>query len=409
MKKVISDIVEIRDRYRREADLVSCLFGCRNREDLIRGKRSVVVYGAGAAGREMFFQLELSGCRPICFCDSDPARAGSSYCDVPVIGSEELVKRHPSDIVLVAAMGHTEEIRCHLREIGFPANQVFSISRNPRLHRLYVENGMRYLDHIHSGNSLIDLGRDEQEIHDAYNLLCDKKSRDLFVKRIALLLAGASYAAFSEFLCEFSEPIRQGLVPQIGGESFAYFKNDIIALKQNEVLVDGGAYDGDSANAFIETCKARGLKYGKVFCFEPEPVNFQRLKTNTAPFPDVICYPYGLSDCVATRSFLSEGMGSRLKDVGGTIQVETTTIDHCLSGERISLIKLDVEGAEMATLRGAETTIKEQRPALIVSAYHRNVDIFKLVLRIHELVSDYKIYVRHCGHSLYDTVIIAVA
>ena len=58
-------------------------------------------------------------------------------------------------------------------------------------------------------------------------------------------------------------------------------------------------------------------------------------------------------------------------------------------------IKMDVEGAEYETLLGCKRLIRECKPKLAVSAYHRAGDIFTLPLLIARLNPDYKIYLRH--------------
>ena len=58
-------------------------------------------------------------------------------------------------------------------------------------------------------------------------------------------------------------------------------------------------------------------------------------------------------------------------------------------------IKLDVEGSELAALKGASATIRKFSPKLGVSLYHRPNDIFELPLYIKENHPNYKIYVGH--------------
>lgn len=56
---------------------------------------------------------------------------------------------------------------------------------------------------------------------------------------------------------------------------------------------------------------------------------------------------------------------------------------------------MDVEGAERPAILGAEKTIKTFSPALLISLYHRNEDLFDLPLLIHQLNPEYKLYIRH--------------
>jgi hypothetical protein len=62
-------------------------------------------------------------------------------------------------------------------------------------------------------------------------------------------------------------------------------------------------------------------------------------------------------------------MGSALSE-SGNVTIQCVAIDDVLHGEEINLVKLDVEGAELETLKGMERIIRDQRPNLAVSVYH---------------------------------------
>ena len=52
------------------------------------------------------------------------------------------------------------------------------------------------------------------------------------------------------------------------------------------------------------------------------------------------------------------------------------------------------EGAEAAALEGMREVLKEHKPKLMVSAYHRIEDFFALPLQILEVRPDYQVYLR---------------
>ena len=57
-------------------------------------------------------------------------------------------------------------------------------------------------------------------------------------------------------------------------------------------------------------------------------------------------------------------------------------------------IKYDVEGSEKEALEGSAETIRRSRPELLVSLYHRSSDLFSLVLFVHKLMPDARLYLR---------------
>ena len=54
--------------------------------------------------------------------------------------------------------------------------------------------------------------------------------------------------------------------------------------------------------------------------------------------------------------------------------LEVDAIDNVLAGGRATFIKMDIEGAELDALKGAEKTIRAWRPLLAICAYHKPED-----------------------------------
>ena len=74
--------------------------------------------------------------------------------------------------------------------------------------------------------------------------------------------------------------------------------------------------------------------------------------------------------------------------------VQAVDIDTLLEDERVTYIKMDVEGAEMEALKGGKEQIKRNKPKLFIAAYHHDADIFLLPLFMWQLVPEYKVYLR---------------
>ena len=64
------------------------------------------------------------------------------------------------------------------------------------------------------------------------------------------------------------------------------------------------------------------------------------------------------------------------------------------NGGHWAFAKGHVEGAETEALLGSRAIIQRDAPALLVSAYHRSADLFRLPLLVHELNPDYRLYLR---------------
>lgn len=94
------------------------------------------------------------------------------------------------------------------------------------------------------------------------------------------------------------------------------------------------------------------------------------------------------------------------------MQVETLTIDDLLRNnglERIDFIKMDIEGAELEALKGAETVIRRFRPKLAISIYHRLPDFWEIPQWIEGLGLGYRFHLRHFTIHAEETVLFAEA
>ena len=59
-------------------------------------------------------------------------------------------------------------------------------------------------------------------------------------------------------------------------------------------------------------------------------------------------------------------------------EVPTIRIDSLAKGGTVSMIKMDIEGAEYDALRGAAGTIKRDKPLLAICVYHKRGDTWLL-------------------------------
>lgn len=72
------------------------------------------------------------------------------------------------------------------------------------------------------------------------------------------------------------------------------------------------------------------------------------------------------------------------------------------------MIKMDVEGSELESLKGAKRTIQRDKPKLAICIYHKPEDMTEIPMFIKELVPEYRLYVRHHSNSDLETVLYAI-
>ena len=88
-------------------------------------------------------------------------------------------------------------------------------------------------------------------------------------------------------------------------------------------------------------------------------------------------------------------------------EVPCKRIDTVIDSGRCDYIKMDIEGAEWDALHGAEMTIRRNRPKLAISIYHSNEDMLRIIEYIHELVPEYRLYVRAHTMGIAETILYA--
>ena len=186
-----------------------------------------------------------------------------------------------------------------------------------------------------------------------------------------------------------------------------YFDLDLIPTCNEEVFVDLGAYTGDSTISFLRNY---GDSYKKIYAYEITPETYQILVSNLKDYPNVVCYLKGVGDTRSSLSVVNSSADASANTVfvsdNGTIPM--VTLDEDI-GEKLTMIKADVEGFEQEALLGAINHIKNDHPKLLISVYHKNEDLWKIPKMIKEIDPTYKFYLRYHGGNVYPTEITLIA
>ena len=209
---------------------------------------------------------------------------------------------------------------------------------------------------------------------------------------------------------------------------------NILHAERFLTAADLGAYNGDS----IRDLRQYAPCLQTVVAFEPDRRNFRKLSEYATALREagdpLTVHPVqaGAWSHTATLTFQASGnrnagladspapTGNILPSTadnpyfGKTAEVPVTALDTAaaefLGNTRVDYIKYDVEGAETEALLGSRAIIERDTPALLVSAYHRNTDLFRLPLLVHELNPDYKLYLRRmAGVPAWDINLYAVS
>ena len=187
-----------------------------------------------------------------------------------------------------------------------------------------------------------------------------------------------------------------------------YWDLDIIKPNSDEVIVDIGAYVGDSILTYIRNY---GLgQYKKIYAYEITPESIELLKNNTRYYPNIEIRKKAVLE-TSRKVYMNineEGPSANQIAEDGEEILEGVKIDDDII-EPISMIKMDIEGAEAKAIVGSQHHIKENSPKLLLSVYHNYEDLWKIPRMIDELNENYKFYLRCYGTELFPTEIILYA
>lgn len=166
--------------------------------------------------------------------------------------------------------------------------------------------------------------------------------------------------------------------------------------RPGDLVVDAGACWGETAVWFSRFIGPTG----QVHAFEPAETNrrvIERVVEKNDLSSSVVPVPLGLWDKETTLTFSGAGRMFR-QSAGGGAEVPVTTLDRYVEKtglDRVDFIKMDIEGAELPALAGAEKSIRQFRPDLAISVYHRAEDLTEVPIFLASLVPEYRMYLRH--------------
>ncbi len=187
-------------------------------------------------------------------------------------------------------------------------------------------------------------------------------------------------------------------------DSFEDLKS-LLRPKSTDVYVDLGAYNGDTVLDFLAQT---GGECKRIYAFEPDKRSFRKCVNRLIGVKD-ITFINACAWSYDDELGFSQSAGRQSKITSAGERIGARSVDSVLAGSICDVIKFDVEGAEREALLGAAGTIKEYKPKLMVSAYHRPYDIIDLAALILQLNPKYKLFLRQPPYyPAWDTMIYAV-
>jgi FkbM family methyltransferase len=360
--------------------------------DRLSGGRDIVLLGAGGLGRRALAGLRRHGVEPLAFADNGIGRQGTTLDGLPVLPPGTAAREFGSRAAFVVTIwgANSPHRFAHSREQlrAFGCGVVCSF---PALFWKYPEALLPfYLQDLPSR-----LLEDRAGVRSAFDLWEDDASRAEYVAQVRFRLC-ANFDALSH-------PVAH---PQ-------YFPDDLFTWSDDEWVVDGGAYDGDTIR-MLSTL--HGDRFDHVLALEPDPANFVKLQDTVAALSPaarvkVDCRQVALGSEGRTLHLDATGTAASTTSVvpsAGTIAVSADSLDSLAAGARPTFVKLDIEGFEVDAIQGARKTIGRHAPVVAVCVYHRQDHLWRIPLLLRELRDDYAFFLRPHNEEGWDLVCYAV-
>ena len=320
--------------------------------------RPIVVYGMGNGADKLFSRFEKYGISVSDVFASDGFVRGHSYRGYRVKTYAEISETYPDFVIVVSFASRLPEVIDYIRSLS-------------EKHELYLPDmpidGGEYFDSDF-------YTRHYEELSAAQNLLYDKESKKLFSEIVRYKLSGDVHYLDTTVTTD---------------EMYS-----VLSSKKVEAAIDAGAYNGDTAREM----KRYFPNLKRIYAIEPDRRNFKKLLKYSEAETDIEVIPINAAVSESDGFVGFADSGNRNSSISSTRSFEHSEGEvrsvslNTVTDEKIDYIKYDVEGAEHSALLGSLEIIKRDRPALLVSIYHKSSDLFRLPLMLFDELSGYRFY-----------------
>lgn len=358
-------------------------FGCDKSIDFLKNTDNpIVVFGGGGGGKAVAELLKQHGVEVDAFCESASFYSdGKELLGKPIFLYDTVKNKYSKYELVLGASG--KSILSVMEAENRNGNNVFAFQHSEPLFSMsdkWVKENVEALDMT-------------------FQLLEDDLSKETFLSYI------------NDKAGNINEDIRPLWKLWIEGQYFNSLYNP--ANYKDNVMVDCGAWIGDTAEEFLSYLRDKGYK-GKVYAFEPDPDNYRELIKTANKTGCMECFKYVVGKEKKKVSFETGNSSCSCisKEASNGELLDMIPVDDVLRGKYVSFVKMDLEGGEEDALIGMHDLIVENAPFLAICVYHKLDDLIRIPRLIKKVTEEtgvlYKYYLRHHSCTASETVFYAV-
>ena len=188
--------------------------------------------------------------------------------------------------------------------------------------------------------------------------------------------------------------------------NIALYSNDVVDTSvypfyDGEVFVDCGSYIGDTVAQYVNTVNSQ---YRRVYTYDISRASIEIIRKNLEPLPNIVVNHKGTGEINTEMDMIGFDQafhGNKLSADGGGAAIEKVKVvrlDDDIN-EPVTFLKIDCEGMDKETLRGARGIIRRYHPKIHVDSYHKLADIIDVPRLIREIDPSYTLFLR-LAHAL---------
>lgn len=327
-------------------------------------KSELVVFGSGSTCKEFLNFLYRQGIRPRGITVLNSFDEGVLICAFGQIHVTKMTSNTSVSGVLVIASCQWNEILEAWRDV---IPKEYYLLSNELMH---LANAIGQMGPFRLNKELSE--EKKSTLTSIRNAFIDSRSRELFELAFQLRIGLSEKIFYREILHKFVQANE-------GKTKYSSLFN----LRDFDYVIDGGIYDGNEIIELTGLLRPNGEYHG----FDPNLQNisidvraltkrdsriklYERALWNSETF-----LPFNYENGASSSLRINEESAGQKKRL-----VETTVLSNHFKGihGKTCLIKLDIEGAELAALRGGLSFFKNNRVMFAVSMYHKSTDLIEI-------------------------------
>lgn len=381
IRQIVLTGYETCDRNQRTADGLDAV--------LASDTEFAIAPAARLARKAMRKMADIGMRMPVALCDRNETLWGGTVCGVPVMSYDEFATKWPRGAVWVASAMYDSSIRSLVAKLGLPQVVPYPYLAHCLPEMFATREYAGLTESVFAANAM-------SSIEKLATLVADDRSREVLLSKVLFYLTN-----------------EKSLLDSIRSQETIYWDASVVQIRPDEVIVDAGAYRGDTLEAYLGVSQGA---YRRYYAFEPDPLVIASLRAVASKdLSRIECVEYGVSDQRDRIAFSISGSADTNAvrqghiDSGDIAYLNVTDLDSFFAGKTPpTFIKMDVEGEERRALAGARSLLQTHKPVLAVSVYHYPQDLWEIPLMIAAGTPGARIYLRHYTREVDDTVCYSV-